>query len=108
MRIQDQIFNDITEAVTTGDMLFSNRRKLADEIYDKYVPKWVDVNDRLPETIYDSWCGRMLVTDGLKVEEWFAIRHNGVFTWNVHRARYMGIVKENITHWMPLPKPPSK
>lgn len=45
MRTQDQIFNHITEAVTTGEMLFSNRRKLADEIYDKYVPKWVDIEE---------------------------------------------------------------
>ncbi len=62
---------------------------------------WISVKDRLP----DKEC-LALVSDGrhVTIADWS--RGNGWVTDREDRA--FGITNYTITHWMPLPEPPSK
>jgi hypothetical protein len=60
---------------------------------------WIDVNESLPEVMNR----KILVYDGREVfqgylnqlDQWCSVRHDNKYQYNV-------------THWMPLPPPPSK
>lgn len=65
--------------------------------YQKDVPRWISVMERLPEEngfylcLYKSIGG----DEGLSIQKW----HNG--RWNLNEIYA-------ITHWMPLPKAPKE
>lgn len=64
------------------------------------LPKWIPVTERSPEAESGGVSKPVLVTDGdcMAIAEWF----------NLYEAywSYTGI--GDITHWMPLPEPPSE
>lgn len=59
--------------------------------------EWISVKDRLP-----AKSGGFLVSDGKRVE-WrrFSRRRNGQTIWG--HSYYL----RTITHWMPIPQPPT-
>lgn len=65
------------------------------------VPKWISVEERLPEE-----GERVLCTDGHCVFEQYRVPLSCVYgTWN------RGGLKspmQNVTHWMPMPEPPEE
>ena len=63
-------------------------------------PKWISVNDRLPEVYDDGSVDAVLVTDGYFI-------HMAYFSCWKWRFCESGEMKEemfySVTHWMPLP-----
>lgn len=65
---------------------------------------WISVNDRLP----DFYVG-VFVYDNCSYESTIACRikgNNGGWIWYSRMFRPEDVV--NVTHWMPLPKPPKE
>ena len=64
--------------------------------------EWISVEDRLPD---DESGYRVLVTANDILSQWVEIlNHNGKFWVIDGGVEYPAIV----THWMPLPKPPTQ
>lgn len=61
--------------------------------------KWISVKDRLPIKLIDE----VLCSDILN-SQFVAIYNNG----NFYQADVPNEILLEITHWMPLPEPPSK
>lgn len=80
--------------------------------------EWISVNDRLPESgkpvllyvlgialyAYQYQCvgfyaNKGYIEDGYHGEGWYEICYNGDYGDN--------FINDTVTHWMPLPKPPS-
>lgn len=63
-------------------------------------PKWISVNERMPETYDDGSVDAVLVTDGSFI-------HMAYFSCGKWRFCESGEMKEemfySVTHWMPLP-----
>lgn len=70
------------------------------EGYKQAQPKWIDVNDRLPETP-EFYKKHVLVHFDLSKSSSIAYYHEK--EWVVIGMQLTG----KITHWMPLPKPPN-
>ena len=68
-------------------------------------PKWISVQDRLPEAHDDGSVDAVLVTDG-------SVIHMAYFNHDTWHFCESGEMKEemfyNVTHWMPLPEPPKE
>lgn len=68
-------------------------------------PKWISVNERLPEAYDDGSVDAVLVTDGSFI-------HMAYFSGGKWRFCESGEMKEemfySVTHWMPLPEPPRR
>lgn len=66
---------------------------------------WIKVEDRLPE-FYDMFSERVLGYDAqfdtMKVVSLFKSYDGTIKGYNTTQHEYM----MNVTHWMPLPKPP--
>lgn len=66
-------------------------------------PKWISVEDRLPEAYDDGSVDAVIVTDGYLI-------HMAYFICGKWRFCESGEMKEEmfytVTHWMPLPEPP--
>lgn len=73
--------------------------------------KWISVKDRLPEIAYENQKSfiRVITWDGKKVRE-LSYRHISQHdkVCGIFYFRYGGGKIISITHWMPLPDPPSK
>ena len=67
------------------------------------VPKWISVEERLPETYEDGSADIVLVTDGQFI-------HMAAYSNEKWYFAECGEMKEpmfyKVTHWMPLPEPP--
>lgn len=83
------------------DLLEADENRIAE--LEAQVPKWISVNDRLPE----PGITKLIVT----------VRHEHGNIVDI--ARYLGpqegwdlvlwkVWDENVTHWMPLPEPPKE
>lgn len=68
-------------------------------------PKWISVEDRLPEAHDDGSVDVVLVTDDFFI-------HMAYFNHGIWRFCESGEMKEemfyNVTHWMPLPELPKE
>lgn len=68
-------------------------------------PKWISVQDRLPEAHDDGSVDAVLVTDGFFI-------HMAYFNHDTWHFCESGEMKEemfyNVTHWMQLPEPPKE
>ena len=75
--------------------------------------EWIPVTERLPE----KHQGKFLVTNNLKARDAFGfmshvwlvnmLHHNDDFGYYAFDD-YDNRVPQNVTHWMPLPEPPTK
>lgn len=72
---------------------------------EKAAPKWISVQDRLPEAHDDGSVDAVLVTDGFVI-------HMAYFSHGTWLFCESGEMKEgmfyDVTHWMPLPDPPKE
>ena len=73
---------------------------------NEYKPKWVSVEDRLPECRKDvlllhknEWQATACLVDG----EYLGIEQEYMFLLNDENGLYL----QDVTHWMPLPEPPA-
>lgn len=68
-------------------------------------PKWISVNERLPEAYDDGSVDAVLVTDGSFI-------HMAYFSGGKWHFCESGEMKEkmfySVTHWMLLPEPPKE
>lgn len=62
---------------------------------------WISVTDRLPKP-YEN----VILTDGKKVS---AAYHNGNRVWRVPEVGLRAVIEidTDVTHWQPLPEPPT-
>lgn len=82
------------------------------------IQKWISVKDRLPneddkyfvfkKTAFGCWCDVLgFAKDGRKISRYdFGDQWKNV--WYYYDSEYGYGVSENVTHWMPLPEPPSE
>ena len=75
------------------------------EHLDAKVPKWISVEERLPEMYEDSSADIVLVTDGQFI-------HMAAYSNEKWYFAECGEMKEpmfyKVTHWMPLPESPKE
>jgi hypothetical protein len=72
--------------------------------------EWISVNDRLPLVATDGQhfaCVEVLVTDGEHVHA-TDFKAGGIPIAWVEFDGYGAIARSQITHWMPMPNPPTK
>lgn len=63
--------------------------------------KWISVKDRLPEETGRYWCYVKEYNDlGISHFQWN-------FAFNVEEQGFNTNETEKVTHWMPLPDPPT-
>ena len=60
--------------------------------------EWVSVNDRLPPPLEV-----VTITDGKEVGHGYLVKTAKYYGW---MSPFCDLDEDNITHWMPLPKPP--
>lgn len=82
----------------------------ADAIEELSKPKWISVDERLPEPYTEVLA---FVNDGSKYCEvlQYDVPGDGIKTLQFYRTDYDGyptIYSENVVAWMPLPKPPKE
>jgi len=67
----------------------------------KYVlSEWIDVNERMPEINETNFSDRVLViTD---------FGYSRVTEYDNELKKWCGLIFQQVTHWMPLPPPPTK
>ena len=72
--------------------------------------EWVDVKDRLPTVESDNWYVNVLISyeyDGIKeVCEGVFFVNDGVTSFDIADNAF-SISSNSVTHWMPLPAPPT-
>lgn len=74
--------------------------KILSEDKKLQMTEWISVKDKLPQNKYDF----LLVTDGAACR--VAKFHIDKGYWDFYGLRFWE--SKDVTHWMPLPKPPSK
>ena len=77
----------------------------ADAIEELSKPRWISVEDELPETWKPVLVTYISYNDGEPLADMCAfIDGSGEWTWNDNAE----LAKVPITHWMPLPEPPKE
>lgn len=81
----------------------------------KKIPRWISVDERLPEpnkdvlVIAHGWKGKVLYIGQLRPitseKSWLTGIENKASEWTIWGFSYLREPK--VTHWMPLPEPPS-
>lgn len=69
---------------------------------EKAAPKWISVQDRLPEDDQDV----LICVNGDTIDTgycWYSPYHADVRGWTAYAA-----MRNNVTHWMPLPELPKE
>ena len=99
---------EAADAIEELEKKMLNWQATADDHWEAYqlwfhkymddMPKWVPVNERLPEDYDDA-----IVTDG--VDYYVAYWRKDAGAWDSCQS---GWVDADITHWMPLPTPPKE
>ena len=86
-----------TGAIFIGDLI--------DECFEfgQQHPHWISVEDELPpkQSEYDGLSNNVLATDGKEIYE--SVYNHDFGEWFTHDLWAIN----NITHWMPLPAPPT-
>jgi len=72
--------------------------------------EWISVKDRLPEKPDFDW---VLVQTKMSPENYYGVPHiaelrNGIWFTDMLDDPMEKTLSINVTHWMPLPEPPSK
>lgn len=67
------------------------------------IQEWISVTDSLPEINEDETVNCVLVTNGRVIHMAYFVNENWFFCENGQIKRPMFY---DVTHWMPLPKPP--
>lgn len=90
---------------------------LAADLLESCVPRWISVEERLPENIapgyeHDMSNAVLLYTpvDGYVHIGWYVRKkYNGRVVWHTLSAmRSYQTLTKKVTHWMPLPEPPKE
>ena len=88
---------EITDAWDREEISYSRMVEMLNEIAEKfYEPKWISVDDRLPEN-YTS----VLVVGG-------SVRSTALYQDMEFHSDFKLPESKDVTHWMPLPEPPKK
>lgn len=73
------------------------------EAMEKEIPRWISVNERLPEK-----SGLVLITVLPCNDQYIAHYKHGQKIFTVYGAGRNPILDMTATHWMPLPPPPAE
>ncbi len=72
---------------------------------------WISVDDRLPKTHERVMCllnGRHIILELQKESPTYEETFEAFLYWHEPFEEYMQIEWCEVTHWMPLPEPPTK